>query len=482
MSLLEASIETLQAAMNSGSLTAVDLTQYYLDRIAAYDQQGPGLNSIRVLNDDVLKQATALDEEHSRQGARSMLHGIPILVKDNYETKGMPTTVGSVLFEGFAPDRDAYLVSKLKNAGALLLGKTNMQEFAYGITNVGSIHGFTRNPYDPTRNPGGSSGGTGAAVAANFAVTGLGSDTCGSIRIPAAQNNLVGLRGTQGLMSRRGIFPLSSTQDIGGPLTKSVRDLAIMLDQMIGYDAEDAQTAESFGHNFQFLANLQLREKARIGLLREWMEREEGDEVVAGVIRDALTNMSEKAGWEIVELESAELEASLDRPLGGYFVSAYDFKQDVNNYLRANPELGFADLDALLVPGKHHPKVDLRTQKCVAMRSEDEATYFREMAQRKVIRRALLSLLAENNLDALAYPSIRHVAALIGEDQMGTNCRLAACSGVPAISVPAGFYRELPVGLELLAEPWADQKLLDLAYTVESMHPQRHLPKSTPSL
>ena len=480
MNLLEASIESIQQAMNSGSLTAVQLTQYYLDRIAAYDQQGPGLNSIRVLNDDALKQAAALDDERSRQGARSMLHGIPILVKDNYETKGMPTTVGSLLFKGFAPDRDAHLVSKLKNAGALLLGKTNMQEFAYGITNVGSIHGFTRNPYDPTRNPGGSSGGTGAAVAANFAVTGLGSDTCGSIRIPAAQNNLVGLRGTQGLMSRQGIFPLSSTQDIGGPLTKSVRDLAIMLDQMIGYDAEDAQTAESFGHNFQFLANLQLHEKVRIGLLREWMEREEGDEVVARVIREALTAMSEKAGWEIVELESAELEASLDRPLEGYFVSAYDFKQDVNAYLRANPEMGFSDLEELLVLGKHHPKVDLRTQKSMAMRSEDEATYYQEMAQRKVVRRALLRLLAENNLDALAYPSIRHVAALIGEDQMGTNCRLAACSGVPAISVPAGFYGELPVGLELLAEPWADQKLLDLAYTVETRYPQRKIPGSTP--
>ena len=480
MNLLEASIESIQQAMNSGSLTAVQLTQYYLDRIAAYDQQGTGLNSIRVLNDDVLKQAEALDDERNQQRARSMLHGIPILVKDNYETKGMPTTVGSVIFKGFAPDRDAHLVSKLKNAGALLLGKTNMQEFAYGITNVGSIHGFTRNPYDPTRNPGGSSGGTGAAVAANFAVTGLGSDTCGSIRIPAAQNNLVGLRGTQGLMSRRGIFPLSSTQDIGGPLTKSVRDLAIMLDQMIGYDAEDAQTAESFGHNFQFLANLQLHEKVRIGLLREWMEREEGDEVVARVIREALTAMSEKAGWEIVELESAELEASLDRPLEGYFVSAYDFKHDVNAYLQANPEMGFRDLEELLALGKHHPKVDLRTQKSMAMRSEDEATYYQEMAQRKVVRRALLRLLAENNLDALAYPSIRHVAALIGEDQMGTNCRLAACSGVPAISVPAGFYGELPVGLELLAEPWADQKLLDLAYTVETRYPQRKIPGSTP--
>ncbi|MGA1646384.1 MAG: amidase, partial [bacterium] len=257
MNLLEASIETLQEAMNSGSLTAVELTQYYLDRIATYDQQGPALNSIQTINSAALEHAAALDEERSKQGARSLLHGIPILVKDNYETKGMPTTVGSVLFQGYSPGRDAHLVAKLKDAGVVLLGKTTMQEFAYGITNVGSGHGFTRNPYDTTRNPGGSSGGTGAAVAANFAVTGLGSDTCGSIRIPAAQNNLVGLRGTQGLMSRRGIFPLSSTQDIGGPLTKSVRDLAIMLDQMIGYDAEDLQTAESFGHNFQFLANLQ---------------------------------------------------------------------------------------------------------------------------------------------------------------------------------------------------------------------------------
>ena len=210
------------------------------------------------------------------------------------------------------------------------------------------------------------------------------------------------------------------------------------------------------------------------------MEREEGDEAVAGVIHDALTAMSEKAGWEIIELDSAELEASLDRPLDGYFVSAYDFKQDVNAYLQANPEMGFSDLEELLALGKHHPKVDLRTQKSMAMRSEDESTYYREMAQRKVVRRALLRLLADNHLDALAYPSIRHVAAPIGEDQMGTNCRLAACSGMPAISVPAGFSDGLPVGLELLAEPWADQKLLDLAYTVESRHPQRHLPESTP--
>ena len=197
--------------------------------------------------------------------------------------------------------------------------------------------------------------------------------------------------------------------------------------------------AESFGHNFQFLANLQLQEKVRIGLLREWMEREEGDEVVAGVIREALTAMSEKAGWEIVELESAELEASLDRPLEGYFVSAYDFKHDVNAYLQANPEMGFRDLEELLALGKHHPKVDLRTQKSMAMRSEDEATYYQEMAQRKVVRRALLRLLAENNLDALAYPSVRHVAALIGEGSDGYQLSLGCLFWSACYLCPSWF-------------------------------------------
>ena len=209
------------------------------------------------------------------------------------------------------------------------------------------------------------------------------------------------------------------------------------------------------------------------------MEREEGDEVVAGVIREALTAMSEKAGWEIVELESAELEASLDRPLEGYFVSAYDFKQDVNAYLRANPEMGFSDLEELLVLGKHHPKVDLRTQKSMAMRSEDEST-------------ATGNGTTQSRTQSPASPACRKQLGRAGlsidspcsgpnwEDQMGTNCRLAACSGVPAISVPAGFHGELPVGLELLAEPWADQKLLDLAYTVETRYPQRKIPGSTP--
>ena len=179
---------------------------------------------------------------------RGPLHGIPVLVKDNYETIEMPTTAGSIALAGFHPARDAFMVRKLKDAGAVILGKTNMHELAAGITTVGSRFGQTRNPYDLDRNPGGSSGGTGAAIAANFAVAGMGSDTCGSIRNPASHNNLVGLRGTQGLSSRTGIVPLSSTQDIGGPIARSMTDLAMMLDATMGADPADPQTAVAAGH------------------------------------------------------------------------------------------------------------------------------------------------------------------------------------------------------------------------------------------
>ena len=213
-----------------------------------------------------------LDDERKQHPSDSLLHGIPVLVKDNYETRGMSTTAGSKLFENHAPDRDAFLVQRLKQAGALILGKTNMHEFAYGITTVGSGFGATRNPYDPSRNPGGSSGGTGAAIAANFAAVGMGSDTCGSIRIPAAHNNLVGLRGTQGLSSRAGIVPLSHSQDIGGPLARSVQDLAIVLDATVGEDPQDSQTASSRGNvPASYLAALQMRKDVRIGLLTDWL-------------------------------------------------------------------------------------------------------------------------------------------------------------------------------------------------------------------
>ena len=202
---MDKTIPELQAAMTTGAITSRQLAQIYFARIAAYDQQGPALNTLVALNAQALAAADALDAERKAGKIRGPLHGIPILIKDNYETIEMPTTVGSIALRTFHPRNDAFQVRRLKEAGAIILGKTNMHELAMGIFTVSSSGGQTRNPYDLNRNPGGSSGGTGAAVAANFAVAGMGSDTCGSIRIPAAHNNLVGLRGTQGLSSRSGI-------------------------------------------------------------------------------------------------------------------------------------------------------------------------------------------------------------------------------------------------------------------------------------
>ncbi len=215
---MESTIRETQAALDAGTVTSEELVEMYLARIAAYDKTGPAINAMIYMNPNALAEAQALDQERRTQGARGPLHGIPILLKDNYDTFDAPTTDSSLSLAGTVPPDDGYLVRRLREAGGIFIGKTNMHEFAFGITSISSLGGQTLNPYDLTRNPGGSSGGTGAAVAANFAVFGMGSDTCGSIRIPSSHNSLVGLRVTQSLFSRDGIIPLSLTQDVGGPL------------------------------------------------------------------------------------------------------------------------------------------------------------------------------------------------------------------------------------------------------------------------
>ncbi len=473
----DASIEALQERMQTGTLTAAELTAFYLDRIDRFD---PALNAVQAVNPNALEEAAALDAERRQRGPRSALHGIPIIVKDNYETIGMPTTAGSVLFADFDPGRDAHQVALLREAGAVILAKATMHEFAYGITSVGSAFGQARNPYDAARNPGGSSGGTGAAVAANLASVGMGSDTCGSIRIPSAHNSLVGLRGTQGLSSRRGIIPLSSTQDIGGPLARSVRDLAIVLDATVGYDPQDPQTAEGYGQRHRYLDGLATHSGARIGVLEDWLVQEDADAAVAAVVRGALAQMAEVNGWALVSLASPAVNEALERPLNGHYVLIHDFQTDINRYLAANPALGFADLAAIFADGRTHPNIRGSLEASVSMDVHSEQSYLRELAQRSVVRRAILSLMAEHNLDALAYPTIRQIADRVGQEQMGTNCRLAANSGLPAISVPAGFSEGMPVGLELMAESWSEQKLLNLALTVEQTLTARRPPDLKP--
>jgi Asp-tRNA(Asn)/Glu-tRNA(Gln) amidotransferase A subunit family amidase len=284
----EQSILDLQSAQAAGRVSSRELVDAYLARIAAYDQAGPRLNAIVTLNPRAREEADALDRERTARGSRGPLHGIPVLVKDNYDTTDMPTSGGTLGLATLLPDADAFQVKRLREAGAVILGKTTMHELAAGITTISSLTGQTRNPYDLSRVPGGSSGGTGAAVGASFAAAGMGSDTCGSIRIPAANQNLVGLRVSSGLSSRSGVIPLSSTQDVAGPLARTVTDLAVMLDATVGADPADDTTRDAARYvppSYRPALTADGLKGARIGVLRSLFGNAPEDEDVAGIVR-----------------------------------------------------------------------------------------------------------------------------------------------------------------------------------------------------
>ena len=475
---VEKSIDELQAALTQGATTSVELVETYTARMRQYDG---ALNAIAVVSPSAAADAASLDRERAEKGARGPLHGIPVIVKDNYETVGLPTTAGSAILAGFAPDQDADSVARLRAAGAIILAKSNMHEFAYGITSVGSGFGAVHNAYDVSRNPGGSSGGTGAAIAASFAAIGMGSDTCGSIRIPSAHNNLVGIRGTQGLSSRRGIVPLSSTQDIGGPLGRSVKDVAIVLDATVGTDPNDPQTSQAAANVPEsFAAGLDANalSGAKIGVLADLLMIDGDDDEVAAVIRRAAAELAD-LGADVVDIQIEGLSNLLDEPFGGFVVLISDFKRDIGAYL-ADRGAPVKSLEEIVATGAFHPAIEDALQRSLASDVESDA-YKAGLAQRATLRGAIERAMDEQGLDALAYPTIRRVAAPMGDEQLGTNCRLSANSGLPAISVPAGFTDAgLPVGLELLGRAWSEQRLLDLAYGYEQGTRHRRAP-SLPS-
>jgi amidase len=483
--LLEATIPDLQAALAAGSVTSRDLVSMYLARIDAYDQKGPALNAISAINGQALAEAEALDAERKTRPLRGPLHGIPIILKDNFETVTMTTADGSRSLAGWVAGTDAVLVKKLRDAGAIVIAKSNMHEFARGITTLGSLFGQTRNPYVLDRNPGGSSGGTGAAIAANFAAVGMGSDTCGSIRIPASHNSLAGIRGTQGLASRTGIIPLSTTQDIGGPIGRSVTDVAIVLDAIVGYDPTDPQTAASLGHvpksytDFSQLGGLR---GARVGALTHLFGTDPADAEVATVVRAAIDQMKAQ-GAELVDVTIPGLNELLMDRLNGFLILTQDFKFDFNAYLAARPTTPVRTLEEVLASGKYHPSLETGLRNSQAVESRDTKEYLEHIVKRDTLRQAILKAMADHRLDALVYPTIRRKANVAGQPQAGTNCHLSANSGLPAIVVPGGFSPDgLPVGVELLGRAWSEPLLIKLAYAYEQATRHRRPPASTPAL
>jgi Asp-tRNA(Asn)/Glu-tRNA(Gln) amidotransferase A subunit family amidase len=482
--LLEASIAELQTRMTRGEITSLDLVRAYLARIEAYDQKGPTLNAVSAINPDALEIAAALDAERAERGPRGPLHGIPIIVKDNYETTDMETSAGSNVLRGWIPPHDAFLVTRLREAGAVILAKATMHEFAYGVTNIGSRFGFTRNPYQLDRVPGGSSGGTGAAVAANFAAAGMGSDTCGSIRIPAALNNLVGLRATQGLLSRTGIVPLSSTQDMGGPLARSVADLALMMDALIGYDPADPQTARGVGRAPESYADTLDAvglEGVRLGLVTELLSDAPEGRVVNRVVERAVSEL-QRGGAEVAEVVVPGMKALISDRTGGYLVLIGDVERDLDRYLSQHPTAPVRSFGEILASGLLHPQVAEEMAEVTTVSSESKE-YLEHLARREKLATAILATLADHALDALVYPTLRHQTVRIGEEQTGDNCHLSANSGLPAISVAAGLGDDgAPVGIEFLGRPWSEPLLLGLAYAYEQANDHRRPPASAPAL
>jgi Asp-tRNA(Asn)/Glu-tRNA(Gln) amidotransferase A subunit family amidase len=476
---VEKTIFDLQNAMREGRVTSRQIVEQYLARIKAYDQDGPRLNAFTVVNPRALEIADALDAERRSGKVRGPLHGVPVAIKDNYATADMPTTGSSLALAGFQTGRDAFMVKKLRDAGAVIIGKTNLHELAYGITTVGSLTGQTRNPYDPMRNPGGSSGGTGAAVAANLATAGMGSDTCGSIRNPSAQNNLFGLRGTSGLSSRDGIIPLSHTQDIGGPLARTVSDLIVMLDATVGFDPSDPITRSSQGRippTYLTGTGDSSMRGMRVGIVRALFGTAPEDAEVANIIEAAIGRLRDIG----VDAFDITIPGYQDAMQDTSVINA-EFKFDLLDFFAAFPNAPVRSLDDIITRGLYHTAIDGVIRRANEVRSRESDAYRASLAKREAARTLILESMQQQKLNALAYPTLRRKPALIGEGQGGSNCQLSATTGLPAMSIPAGFSDDgLPVGMELLGGAFSEPLLLRIAYAYEKAVQPRRPPASTP--
>jgi len=479
----EKSIRELQADMTSGATTAVDLVRFYLRRIAAFDQAGPRLNAVIALNPRAEAVAASLDAERRRGRTRGPLHGIPVLIKDNLDTADMPTTGGCLALSGRVPRADAFQVRRLREAGAVILGKLNLHELALGLTTVSSLGGQTLDPYDLARAPGGSSGGSGVAAAANFAAFTIGTDTSGSIRIPASHNAIVGLRPSAGLSSRSGVIPFGHTQDSVGPMARTVADVAIVLDATVGHDPADPVTAASAGKTPASYASSLQEEALRgahLGVLTEFFGTAPEDQPVATVVRRAVDDMVGR-GATAIEVTVPNLVALLTASN----LLTQELKFDLRDYLQRPPAAAVGSLEALLRSGLHTAQFQGFIEGANALPDDYPAgdDYKQRLAAREALRRAVVEVMDANRLDALVYPTTRRIAPLVGGNQLGSNAGLSAQSGCPAITVPAGSVDSgFPVGVELLARPFAEPVLLALAFSYEQATRRRRPPASAPRL
>ena len=487
---VEATIGTIHAAFAEGRLTCVQLVQSYLERIEAFDDEGPALNAILTTNDRAMETAAEMDRLWRANRATMLpLHCIPVILKDNYDTVDMPTTGGSLALAQSVPPQDAFVVKKLRDAGALILAKANMTELALGGSSVSSIGGQTRNPYDLTRTPGGSSGGTGASVAASFGVIGTGSDTGQSIRSPASAQSLVGIRPTRGLVSRGGIIPASTTQDEIGPITRTVEDAARALDVMAGYDPDDPVTAFGWGRappTYTAFLDPNGLKGSRIGVLMDFFGGEAVHQEVNAVMESAIERMTD-AGATMMRIRIPNLaELTRDTQL-----TQFEFKTAFNAYLaRLGSRAPVKTLEEFVARGEFPSFIRGALERYQSVDDGLNSPEYKErLLRRLALRLAVMNVIAENRLDAILYPHQKRLVVPIGEEQADRNGVLSNSTGFPAITFPGGFSPTteaapvgVPVGIELLGPEWSEPLLVKLAYAYEQFAKVRKPPQSTPSL
>jgi amidase len=484
----EATIAGVHRAFESGGLTAKKLVEMYLKRIEAYDRKGPRLNAVITVNPKAPDEAAALDKKFKKSGLAGPLHGIPVLLKDNVNTKGIPTTGGSLSLEGYTPPYDATITKRLRDAGAIILAKVNLHEFAVWGETVSSILGQTLNPYDLTRTPGGSSGGTGAGLAANFGILGIGTDTVNSIRSPASACSIVGIRPTMGMASRYGIIPYSFTQDVAGPMARTVTDAAKMLNVLTGYDPGDPATAWSVG-NFRkdytkYLKKNGLKGK-RIGILWSFFGKDAIHQEVNAVAHKAIEDCK-KLGATMVELDTPDIDSGMIA--NNISVHLYDLKPDLNSYL-GDPKnkTPVKSLAEIIASGKHSPSIEKNIKDAEAL--THDAKYDARLVARMKLQDRVMALMAEKKLDALIFPHQKRPVVPVGGTQVERNGSLGSVTGFPSIVVPGGFTKPtgtarigVPVGIEFLGRPWAEGLLIEIGHAYEQGTKNRRVPPTTPKL
>ncbi len=480
-SIIETTIADIHEAYRSGTLTCRELVEIYLERIEKYDKS-TRLNAIVVTNTDALKTADELDEEFKRTGNLRPLHGIPVIVKDNYETYDMQTTGGSMALLGFIPPDDAYQVKKLREAGAIMLAKSNMGEWAFSpYYTLSSTAGVTANPYDLNRVPAGSSGGTAAAVAANFGAVGLGTDTGNSIRGPSSHCSLIGIRSTMGLTSRDGIIPLYLRNDIGGPMCRTVEDAVRVLEVIAGYDPNDPITERSQGkipENYtQFLDKDGLK-GARIGVFRLYTDRPTTDPEVLALFEKTIDDI-QMAGAKVVD---PFVIPHFGRLTKGIWCDT--FRHDINNYLASLGDaapiknlLEVYNKGLFATPNKmrifHALEVPLQEEPaCKDLYTEPKNVAFRE---------AVFKAMADQNVDFIIYPTWSNPPRKLADfkSPAGDNSQLIPPhTGMPGVTIPMGYtYDDLPAGLQIVARNFDEPNLIRVAYAYEQATLHRRPPK-----